>query len=283
MKRTLTTITLTTLFVAISLLTSLTAMAQSAQAVNARNNGADLPESNNCPPAQQFTNEYNTDPNYFSLCISDHGNVSTIEYPANIKHLFGAEGYVACGTANGAAFAASDAGSAEMNWNAPSAVTQPNGPNTFPLTITRQSTNGKFELKQTFDWNQWNNITITMVLKNISNAAIKDVKLARYFNGDLDKTATNDRYDATPDSVWGRQGTATGARHGLMLTALSFALAHSTAVETAGNWAQTGEGCVPMPETVPTKPGNYAGRLTFDLGTLNAGQSKTVKVLYERV
>ena len=279
MKRTLPSIAMATLFAGICLLASPTTMAQSEQAIQPPPiEDANSPESLTCPAAQTFS--FGSGTSKFAFCITNHGNIKNLESPATFKHIFGAEGYVACGMGINSA---SDAGSVENGWNAPSAVAQPNGAHTFPLSITRQSTDGKFELKQTFDWDTTNKeIIITMALKNISGVAITSVKLARYFNGQMDNSGANDRYDVDSDSVWAREGDSSGSHHGLMLSALSFALFHNAAVETATNWGQTGEGCVPIAETVPTTLGDYVGRLTYGLGTLNAGQSKTVKMLYKR-
>lgn len=194
---------------------------------------------------------------------------------------------MACAT--GAANAYDTGGAGETGWGAATA-TQPGGPKTFPLTIRRQSTDGKLELTQTFNWDTaQKEIIITMTLKNISAGTLSAVKLARYFDGDLDGSSSivgeelDDLYDQDSDSVWGRDsGTGVG-RHGVMLTALTFATSHTTVVQKYTEFLPDTPGCTASPAAaVPTTPGDYTGRVQYALGTLNAGQSKTVQVLYHR-
>jgi hypothetical protein len=197
------------------------------------------------------------------------------------------DGYVLCSALGVHGY---DAYGAVSGFGPPS-FTQPGGFNTLPLTIARQTTDGRFELRQTFEWNTLEKeVAITMILRNISGASIGSVKLARYFDGDLNNTVTGDIYDAGSDSVWGRQGGASGARYGLRLTALSFAQPHTTAVERFVDWNPLNAGppysartCTPVVQTTPTAPGDYVGRVTFTLGTIPAGGTKTVKVLYGRL
>jgi hypothetical protein len=91
-------------------------------------------------------------------------------------------------------------------------------------------------------------------------------------------------YNETLDSVDGRH-EASGNGHGLMLTALTFGLVDSgpgdVAIEAYLDWSR--ETCLPWTGQVgPTPPGDYVGRITYTLGTINAGASKTVKFLYRR-
>ena len=279
MKRTLTSLFIVTLFTVVCLLTSIPALAQSDGSSGLQIiKEANSPESTTCPPAQTFT--FGSGASKFAFCITDHGNIRSLESPATFNHLTHTEGYVVCGTGIADAY---DAAANESGWSNPSATDQPNGPHTFPLAITRNSTDGKLQLKQSFDWDtEKKEITVTMVLKNISGAAIKNVKLARYIDGDMDGTPSGDLYNAGTDSVWGRQSGSSGVRHGVMLTALSFATAHTPEVETYLNWSNNRGSCTPVAEAVPTAPGDYVARMTFSLGTISAGQSKTVKMLYKR-
>lgn len=73
-----------------------------------------------------------------------------------------------------------------------------------------------------------------------------------------------------------------------MLTALTFGTFHSPRVELAGVWGASVSGsrskCLFPSETTPTDPaGDFAMRMTYDLGSFNAGQSKTVKYVYGRM
>ena len=64
---------------------------------------------------------------------------------SSAKGLFRFEGYVVCGSGANAW----DAGPSESGWGSPT-ISQPNGANTVPLTITRDTTNGKLRLTQRF-------------------------------------------------------------------------------------------------------------------------------------
>jgi hypothetical protein len=265
------------------ILASPTARAQSDQGSQAIKQ-SESPESTICPPAQLFS--FGAGAQFFRFCVSPHGNVLSLLSPAASKQLNLAEGYVACGTGAANAF---DAGAVESGWGAATA-TQPGGPKTLPLTIKRQSTDGKFELTQTFDWNPaQKEITITMLLKNISAGSLASVKLARYFDGDLSNDPNDDLYDEDADSSWGTDSGAGAGHYGVSLTTLNFAVAHSTVVESFADFgpanaggAQTAKTCTPIAQSVPTAPGNFVGRATYTLGTLAAGASKTVKLLYRR-
>jgi hypothetical protein len=156
------------------------------------------------------------------------------------------------------------------------------------LTIKRQSTDGKLELTQTFNWDTaQKEILITMVLKNISAVSLSAVKLARYFDDDLDSPLDeadelDDIYDQDSDSVWGRDGGTGAGHHGVMLTALTFIQSHTTAVQLFSDFNGDAGSCTASPVATVPATGDYTGRVTYNLGTLNAGQSKTVQMLYRR-
>jgi hypothetical protein len=78
-----------------------------------------------------------------------------------------------------------------------------------------------------------------------------------------------------------------------MLTALTFGTAHNAFVEEVEEWnpsffpvvgAQTGRGCSPQnpPPSTPTSVGDFVGRVGYQLGSINANSSKTVRVMYRR-
>jgi hypothetical protein len=247
------------------------------------NAGGNAPENSNCGAGKLFT--FGSGLDLFKFCLTDHGNILQLQSPANYRQITTQEGYVACGTGAANAY---DAGTAEGGWDVATTITQPGGANTLPVTITRNSTDGKFQLKQTFDWNSaQKEITVTMVLKNLSAASITNVKLARYFDGDLSSglnssDPNDDLYNNDFDSVLGRDSGAGAGHHGLLLTSLAFAQSHTTAVEAAADFANTRSTCIPVAASVPTAAGDFTGRVTVNLGTLSAGASKTIKVLYRR-
>ncbi|HEX8651170.1 MAG TPA: hypothetical protein VF708_10040 [Pyrinomonadaceae bacterium] len=269
MKRTLTSISLAMLFAGLMFMVSSSVMAQADdQAQSSVIKEAFAPETQTC----QSTYAVGAGATKFAFCVTQNGNVLNLESPATYITNY-REGYVVCGTGAANAYDSADAGA---GWGS-STITQPNGANTFPLTITRNSLDGKFQLKQVFSRDAAEfDITITMTLTNISTGSISNIKLARYFDGDIDNDDSDDIYDRSAESSWGRE------THAVSLTALTPAIAHSTAVETYGNWLNTRSACTPTSATVPTAVGDYTGRVTYTIGTLNAGASKTVKFLYRR-
>jgi hypothetical protein len=68
----------------------------------------------------------------------------------------------------------------------PATIAQPN-PGAFPLTVTRNTSDGKFKLTQVWDRPDAveKGITVTMTLKNRSNATISSVALSRSGNYDV--------------------------------------------------------------------------------------------------
>ncbi|HEX3033904.1 MAG TPA: hypothetical protein VHT73_02070, partial [Thermodesulfobacteriota bacterium] len=141
--------------------------------------------------------------NFMKICISNHGNPVQFESPKNFEHIrLGSigEGYVVCSNLTSVVHGY-DAGFAESGFGPPT-INQPNGSNTLPLTITRDTTDGVFRLKQTFsrDSNE-KDVTITMTLTNISSSNRSDVILDRYFDGDIDNDFSDDIYDGGSDSV----------------------------------------------------------------------------------
>lgn len=277
MKRTLTAMTLVILYA--GLLASSAVMAQSER------KKSNSPAGASCNPDLTFS--FSTGAQHFSFCFeaeNPDGNILKIISPAGVNHLFGSEGYVVCatGSANAYAVAGLDSG-----WEGVF-ISQPGGPKTLPVTFTRQSTDGKFELAQTFNWNTAEKeILITMTLKNTSAASINGARLSRYFKPILSDDPFDDIFDRDSDSVWGIDAGAP-PNNGLMLSVLTSTQTHAAFVEATADWTpfapgpQTATKCTAIAQPVPTAPGDYAGRITYVLGTLNAGASKTVQVVYRR-
>ena len=230
---------------------------------------------------------------FMQFCISSHGNLVRFESPAGYHQIDPVgvfrDGYAVCSNRVGdpnATNHAFDAGGAEAGWGA-LVVAQPNGANTFPLSITRTTADGAFKLKQSFARDAAeHDITITMVLTNQAGVTRENVRLSRYFDNDVTNNSPASRMSRGSDSVW---GWAEG-RFGLILTAVTFATAQSTVVETLANFnpsiagPQTARGCVGMAVATPVGPPAtaYVGRNTYSLATMNSGVSKTVKFLYRR-
>jgi hypothetical protein len=223
------------------------------------------------------------------ICISQHGNLMQFESPVGGGDHISSEGYVVCSESTGNTVVHGfDSGFLESGFG-PAAITQPNGPNTFPLTIVRDTTDGVFRLTQTFSRDTTEqDVTITMKLKNLSGSARDFVLLSRYFDGDLEGTSQNDHYDWSTESVWGRDGIPEGGGPitgvALTLTALTFGTSHSTLVERFADFNPGS--CFGSPDFLdlpPTEEGDWVGRVRYFLGTIQSGKTKTVKVVYRRL
>lgn len=224
--------------------------------------------------------------NLINFCVSQNGTIPNFESPANSQELVSEEGYAlasGCGTVSPVTHGA-DAGISEGGFTVPS-ITQPNGPNTFPLTISRNTTDGVFSLVQSFSRNtSEKSVTIKMTLKNTSGTTVSSVFLTRYFTDAL--LITLNRFARSLDTVWGWDGYAFGP------TALTFGTAHATVVQDRNTWlgggsGGLGDGCwttslVDTATPTGSTANGWAGRIVYQLGTMNAGTSKAVTVMYRR-
>jgi hypothetical protein len=203
------------------------------------------------------------------FCVTKGGNV-TVEQPTNNFLLAGAEGYTLCDVTAGTV--AYDEKYAGGGFGDPT-IAQPNGPNSFPLTITRFTAN--FKLTQTFARDaKERDFTITMALKNNTGIA-RAAYLWRYFDGDLDGNTVN-YYDATVDSVTGRN------THGLSLTAGSFNTLHGVGRQTYGHFSGSlaAGSCGATADPTPSPAEDSTGWAYYYFGNIAAGATKTVTFTY---
>lgn len=227
----------------------------------------------------------------FRYAVSLHGNVVNLESPIFTdssgnplyRHLFGGEGYAVSMSTSSGRITYWDAGFMEAtgcsgnsrSWSPTVVETSVNANGT---TLTRSTCDGAWQLTQTFARNTVNHeLTITMTLKNTSGGQnYTNVELARYFDGDIDSSTGGDRYNRTFDSVHAQESTFDN----LMLTALTFDTPHLTAVHPFSSWnrAVTTQASA----AVPTAAGDFVGRITYQLGTVNSNTQRIVKVLYKR-
>jgi hypothetical protein len=235
-------------------------------------------------PYRTFT--FGSGPNGFRYSVSAHGNVVNIESPiyanAPYRHLFGDEGYAlsvatSIGTVtywDAGSFEATGCSGTSRSW---SPTVFESGVNANGTTLRRSTCDGAFELVQTFAMNPVNHeLTITMTLRNFSGFNYPNTQLSRYFDGDIDRDFGDDVYSRTLDSVYGQDGGVDN----LMLTALSFNTSHSTAVHTATGWNAAVATQASL--ATPTAAGDFVGRVTYNLGTVNNGAQRIVKALYKR-
>jgi hypothetical protein len=153
---------------------------------------------------------------YMSFCTTQNGNVAKFESPSKFNQLYqGGEGYGVCDMTNGNVGYYDWGAYGDSGWQG-ATITQPNGPNTFPLTITRTTTDGVFTLKQAFNRNpSFPSAKITMTLKN-NSATSRNVLLARLADIDADGNSV-DYFDSDRYGAWGYDENG----QGLMIRATS--------------------------------------------------------------
>jgi hypothetical protein len=228
-------------------------------------------------------------PTFLRVGVSDHGNLLAFESPQGHQSV-SSEGYALCSytgswTTNGYDYTYGEAGFGTPTF------AQPNGAGTFPLTVTRNTTDGKFQLKQV--WSKPDaiekDVTVTMTVTNRSSSTA-DTLLSR--TGDIDAggydsiggTGFTDRGTRTNDSdlQWDDYGDGTGSvAMGLTLTALTFQTSHTPWLETQIGWNPTQ--CHPTNAVfgVASRQ-DLAMRMNYSM-LIPAGASKTVKYEYGRM
>jgi hypothetical protein len=133
----------------------------------------------------------------FNVCLSNEGNLAEFIF-SGANQTIGYEGYQVCSPVG----TYSDLGSqGASGWGAPTVV-QTNGPGKLPITITRTTTDGQWQLKLTHAKdNTENDFTITMALKNLGGPVGAPVYIGRWSDFDNDGTFGNDDGIVTTDSI----------------------------------------------------------------------------------
>jgi hypothetical protein len=212
--------------------------------------------------------------NYYRVCVSKHGNVVELASPAGNDYIrVGGvgEGYVACAaaSASGPVTTYYDAASEESGWAEPYKVTS------VPV-ISRKTADGKLELVQSYKTDAGErDFTITMTLYNRSNGPLYKVRLDRYADLDASNTVKSDVFHKSPRAVFATDNS-NPTKLAIMteLTAASF----DTAVHSSSTWQKNA--CNQPASPSPTVPEDWVGRISYNIGTLAKGASKTVKLQY---
>jgi hypothetical protein len=212
------------------------------------------------------------------VCVSSHGNVSSFQIGGGPDHI-NSEGYVICSHA-------SDQGTAGETGFGAATISQPNGPNTFPLTITRSTTDGAFRLAQSYKLDQPNGqFIVTNKLTNTSGATLNNVGFLRSVDVDAEGTYSNDIGDATTDSASVHEpfGAAVVGR-GLMLAPqnLSYNLDITPIIQSFADFRE-GSCPVPLGPPPPTGQGDWVALLRFGNITLAKNQTKTIVTRLARI
>lgn len=214
------------------------------------------------------------------VCFSRGGNLVLFESPAAAEHVRVTpviEGWAICSAGGVHGW---DAAESEAGLGAPT-VSQPSGPNTFPLTVTRTTVDGIFRVEQTFTWNiAGREVKVAIKVTNLSATARAGVRVSRYVDADVCGDAGDDRWARTADSVWAWEDGPSA--QGLELVWLTPGFPHETAVEAAATFVPGGCDAA-APSATPTPPTDAVGRLTYTIGTLAPGASASASVIYRRL
>jgi hypothetical protein len=221
--------------------------------------------------------------NFLGVKVSDHGNLMSFESPQGQEQVFdGQEGYAVCNSGGGSF--GHDTGSVESGFGPPT-FSQPNGAGTFPLTVTRKTTDGKLKLTQV--WNKPDpvekDVTVTMTVTNLSSNPLFGLGLSRSGDFDIGNSGV-DQGAKTADSAWqwnDADSSADTPPGGTMLTALTPGTKHVAQMDARAEWLNAGRTkCFDGSVITPTSTQDLAMRMAYTLGDFNGGQSKTVKFEY---
>ena len=154
-------------------------------------------------------------PTYFKWCVTRNGNIVSLQSPEGVEHIRGhhiQEGYSLCDFFPIEPLYYWDfADGGSSGWN-PSVIVQPHGPNTFPLTIQRRTTDGMFELDQTFS-QKLSERSIVITMQVFETGCIgtcgSGTWVSRYANIDANNTNIN-YFDQSKDSAWGYNSGGAG-------------------------------------------------------------------------
>ena len=222
---------------------------------------------------------------YLSYCVTINGNIIGFTAPQGYRQEFPTEGYGICDftdTQNPPLSYWDEAGAANFTW-LNSTISQPNGANTFPLTITRATSDGNWLLKQTFSQNTTERyVKVNMTVTN-NTPITRAVQLMRNMDVDADNSGTNDYFDGDGFATWGHEISQSG--HGVALVALPASVVSfqsGTTVASSGAVGACGE--IGTLHNVPfAGDGELFHYWIFDLdsGTgIRPGASKTVTFEY---
>jgi hypothetical protein len=253
--------------------------AESAKKSPALNDSLAVIEPTSATPYRTFSS--GTAFSLFRWTVSAHGNVVRLESPAGFVHLGGGEGYIVSMNTSIGIVRYFDAGEVEAggcsgNLRSWSPIVFESGVNANGTTLIRDTCDGIWRLTQTFTMNAGNHeLTITMTLRNLTGANWPSVRLDRYFDADMDNDAGDDVFTRTFDAVAAQDSIVDN----LSLTAATFNTPHSTAIHSFPGWNRT---ITNQASLASPSAGDRVGRVSYSLGTINAGAARAVRVLYKR-
>jgi hypothetical protein len=149
-----------------------------------------------------------------NFCVTENGNIQNFFYPAGKSQIY-ADGYGVCDETAGVSYY-DDGAEASGNWRSP-VVTEPGGANTFPLTITRTTSDGIWTITQAFSRNTADAyVKVVMTFKNNTGVS-RSAWMTRYVDIDADQYSGSNWFDSSANSGWGYQPSTNYPNHGLTI------------------------------------------------------------------
>jgi hypothetical protein len=220
--------------------------------------------------------------NLFSFCVSDHGNVNLLTTPAGFRHLdpayngFGfTEGYILC---DDLLHAYIDLGLQEFSFAGTTIVTQPGGPGTLPLTIDRDTSDGKYTLRQSYAFSTTRKALVITERVFNHDTARRTLRIERFGDFGIDNNPADDTGLATADSA-GQLNPDSG--HGVFLTTEhpNYSAVHETSIDQFNPSVNV---CSHQHNATPTAAGDWISRFAFPGRGINPGNSSTLIFVYQR-
>jgi hypothetical protein len=222
----------------------------------------------------------------FATCVTDTGNVRKFVTPAGVDSFAAAgsgDSYSICDSETGGSSSArawSRWGVDESNFSYP--ITH------APTVNVRKTADGRYTLTQTFvrDVTE-RQLVITMTLRNNGPGPVGGVTLQRAADINAGGTPSSDIFFSSYDSISAvdfNVSAGPGYGQGMMMSVLTPEIRHSTSVASYSNFnAIDFDSCSTRfsPEN-PSPPGDYVGVIRFLFDNIAAGESKTVKIVYQR-
>jgi hypothetical protein len=210
---------------------------------------------------------------FLGFCVTANGNILNFTAPKGFTQEFNREGYGICDASGSVVSYTDEALNDTGNWLNPT-ISQPNGLNTFPLSITRLTSDGIWQLKQTFSRSGSDRyVKVLMTLTNQSGSG-RNVTLIRYMDVDADGSSTGDIFVAGAFSSAGLTNQNFD-NHGVVLAGAPTPFTSVAFVVNAGGFDACGNGFNVNPFT-----GDGALLYQWQLGSIPAGGSKTVSFEY---
>lgn len=148
-----------------------------------------------------------------NFCVTVNGNIENFFFPAGISQIY-TDGYGICDFTGPQVSYYDDGDQDSGNWLDP-VVSEPHGPNTFPLTITRTTADGLWTIKQSFSRNVAD-VYVKDVITWTNNSGVeKFVYFTRYVDIDADGSSSTNWFDGSATAGWGYAPASIQASHGL--------------------------------------------------------------------